>query len=357
MNENLSALVFELKRAGSKADKAKVLARAWRSVRDLSPIERRFLAREVGFDGAEDLIEGLAGKGEGGFAPAAVLEALGKMRRDEGLSLRRIISDLRDPDRRDDLLVRGIDLVADSVVRPEEVMDGEGETPLHDRAPEIDDLHPRLVPESDSDESEEVTVPPVPRPEPEPKSEPVPRLEPEPVPEPRLEPEPETLNEPELQIEEPSPWDSMWQPVEPAVPTTVSSPLDFDEIQSVTAAALARVRPDQREGTTLSRLRNFRTDIEMLRGAGVHRLREALDDLPEPWARRRGLVALIEADIPDDAGSALDLIGELDRPMDRRWCLTALSRRGDLAGADLERALELLSSPAARRRVEALARR
>jgi len=66
-------------------------------------------------------------------------------------------------------------------------------------------------------------------------------------------------------------------------------------------------------------------------------------------------VALLEADVPDDPATALDLIEALDRPMDRRWCLSALARRGDLTDADLERALEMLESPAARRRVECLA--
>jgi hypothetical protein len=89
----------------------------------------------------------------------------------------------------------------------------------------------------------------------------------------------------------------------------------------------------------------------------VHLLREALEAIPEPWARRRALVALIDAGLPDDTGSVLDLIEGLEREMDRRWCLSALARRGDLGGAELDRALELLTSPAARRRVAALARR
>ena len=78
MSDDLTALIFELQRAPTPADKAKALARAWRTVRGLKPAERRLLAREVGFDGAEELIDGLGGSERGIFAPAAVLEALQK---------------------------------------------------------------------------------------------------------------------------------------------------------------------------------------------------------------------------------------------------------------------------------------
>ena len=112
--DDLTALVFELRRAGSPVDKARALARAWRTVRALNTVDRRLLAREVGFDGAEDLIEGLATKAGGAFAPAAVLEALGQMRNDKDFTLRSVFADLRDPDRRDDLVARGLDLAAGS---------------------------------------------------------------------------------------------------------------------------------------------------------------------------------------------------------------------------------------------------
>ncbi|MEX1311900.1 MAG: hypothetical protein AB1Z65_15845 [Candidatus Sulfomarinibacteraceae bacterium] len=370
MNEELSALVFELQRAGSKVDKAKALARAWRTIRGLSKVERRLLVREVGFDGAEDLIEGLAGEGRGVFAPAAVLEALGKMRREEGLSLQGLLSDLRDPERRDDLLVRGIDLVADSVVRPDEAEGEPAESLVHDRAVEADDDD--LVADVDGPGrgGDPLPVPPippaapVPRPEPGPRPKPRPRPKPGPRPKPERRPEPEPRPAPELerqvepepQAEEPSPWDSMWQPVDPLdASPDIASPV-IESRPPMAAGGRQSLQQDRRHGSTLGRLRRFREGVETLRGAGVHRLREALEALPEPWARRRALVALIDAGLPDDAGSVLELIEGLDREMDRRWCLSALARRGDLTGADLDRALGLLSSPAARRRVVALAR-
>jgi hypothetical protein len=344
VRDDLSALIFELQRARSPVDKARAVARAWRTVRSLNPTERRLLAREIGFDGAEDLIEGLAGKGGGVFAPAAVLEALGKMRRDKDLSVRSILADLRDPDRREDLLVRGIDLVADSV-------DGDpDESPYEDffedelEAESEDTMAPPEAPvetsppddsdeDPENDENREIELPPVPVDE-------EPEQEPEPDPEPEPEPEPEV----------PSIWDGIGRE---------------REIEAVTAPSLPYV-PAREADTTdrplsedsiLIRLRAFRKAIPSLRGASLGVIEDHLFSLPEPWARRRALVALIEADIPADADDALDLIEKLDRPMDRRWCLSALARRGDLEGDSLGRALSMLTSPAARRRVEGLATR
>ena len=55
----LTALLHELQNARSPLAQARVLARAWRTVRELSPTDRRLLARHAGFDGAEEILEGL----------------------------------------------------------------------------------------------------------------------------------------------------------------------------------------------------------------------------------------------------------------------------------------------------------
>jgi len=364
MRDDLSALVFELQRAGSKVEKAKSLARAWRTVRGLSATERRLLAREVGFDGAEDLIEGLAGKGSGVFAPAAVLEALGKMRREEGLTLRGILSGLRDPDKRDDLLVRGIDLVADSLERPEEEddpqewTDGSVDFEIPPPAPAAG--RPRVLVESDGQGSDDVVppravepgrtvAPEEPSPPPPPVESPTPNLVADEAP--AKEPEPEPVKVASPAVADPSSWDEMWDEPE-SRPATRPRVIQTQSILATRGASGTK----RARSTVLDRLRAFRDSIPAFGNTTVSEIRVGLDGLPEAWARRRALVALIEADVPDDVGQALDLIEDLDRPMDRRWCLSALAARGDLAGADLERALGMLTSPAARRRVAGLAR-
>ena len=52
----LSALLYELQHARSPLAQARVLARAWRTVRELGPTDRKLLARHVGFEGAEELL-------------------------------------------------------------------------------------------------------------------------------------------------------------------------------------------------------------------------------------------------------------------------------------------------------------
>ena len=364
VREDLTALIFELQRARSPVDRARALARAWRTIRSLSSAERSLLAREVGFEGAEDLVEGLAGKAGGVFAPAAVLEALGRMRRDENLSVREVLKDLRDPDRREDLLVRGIDLATEALADepdeepPQEVVetspgidsdlisvaveDRREILPLEPPVQESDDREDESLQAPDAiDEVELPAIPPVEQPEPERES------VPESQPGAELEGDHDSVIELVPGNDTPSVWEDLWQRPEEgltAAPSTAFGPPPASlDIESAA------------EGSILDRLRAIRVAAAELRGAPRREIEDRLDTLSEPWARRRALAALIEQDIPDDPAEALDLIEALDRPMDRRWCLSALARRGDLAGGHLERALAMLASPAARRRVAALA--
>jgi hypothetical protein len=362
---DVAALVFELQRTSSPVERARVLARAWRTIRGLDPVERRLLAREVGFDGAEELLEGLASRGAGGLAPAALLEALNRARQDESLSVRSLVSALRDPGRRDELVARGVDLAAELV---EEAEDGgvPGSTgPARVPAAAEPGSHSEDASASEAERDLGVgakapRVPPPPkvrpeRPGPDPAmgrgvssgegppsgrgragvTQPVPVRKPLPAP-----------SGTELAAAEPSIWDRVTLPSapttaiesEPPVSTWFSSPKSADA------------------GTVLERLRRFNASMPRLRNGSLEELVAALAELTEPWARRRAMLALLEAGIPADPAAAVRLVGsELDRPLDRRWCLAALARRGDLAGEALSHALELLASPSARRRIAALA--
>lgn len=352
-SDDLVALFEVLRRTPAPADKARVIARAWRTIRGLSSSERRYLAREVGFDGAEELVEGLAARSGGAFAPAAVLESLAAARADGSFSVRGLIAGMKDPERREDLLAKGVDLVADAlhgggvepeaptawtdgsieveVAAPETERDGEPDGPEVEPPVEVTDAVPVLP-----------KLPPPPEPEPPAAPTEMPGASTDPEPLPSVEAPPE-----------PSAWDELWD-----------APVVTAELPDHSAAVGRYLRPgterDHRTerrptSSAIRRLRQLRSGIDELRGRGVGAVRDRLDDFPEPWARRRALTALIEGGVPDEPGAALDLIEELDRPMDRSWCLSALARRGDLAGSDLARALAMLESPAARRRIERLA--
>jgi hypothetical protein len=354
VSDDLTALVFELQRAHSPADKAKALARAWRTVRGLSGTERRLLAREVGFDGAEDLVEGLAARSGGAFSPASVLEALGRMRKDQSLTVRGILTDLKSPDGRGDLLERGVDLVvgddadADNLVVEADVLihgDHMG-TPPGVSAASV----------QTEDETEPVGVAPETRPSTDGKTVPV-------VAAPALPLAVETTGvevptapsrepEPVVENDDRSDWNEMWAQAPARIPEPV---VGRRTVRVGNADDATSVR--EPSGSVFHRLRAVRNGIAELRRGGIAAVVDALDTLTEPWAKRRALVALIQSGIPDDAASTLDLIEELERPMDRRWCLSALAGRGDLEGDDLERALEMLTSQGERRRVAALASR
>ena len=60
-NQDLARLLGELNSAGSPLRRMKILARAWRTLRRLSPSARKDLAALVDIDGAEDILEQLAG--------------------------------------------------------------------------------------------------------------------------------------------------------------------------------------------------------------------------------------------------------------------------------------------------------
>ena len=366
---DVAALVFELQRTRSPVERAKVLARAWRTIRGLSASERRLLARDVGFDGAEELLEGLAGKGGGGIAPAALLEALGRMRKDDGLSVRGLVSALRDPDQREELVARAAHLVADSL-RPNDGPEDEPfdlldevaapviPTPLRPpepstRAPEAP-LGPapeaKTPVEGVASEAPQVPVKVKVRAKPATPPPAVPKRPTEPPVAPKPVPPPE---EKANATAAPSAWDGMWAS-SPGAPV-VSIPLSEATRAARSEVSAVDRAEDRRPASVLIRLRDLRSQVDNLRDAGVEEIQGALDAFPEPWARRKGLVALIENGVPEDASVALDLIEALDRPTDRGWCLSTLACRGDLVGRDLERGLAMLTSPAARRRVAALA--
>ncbi len=330
--EQLSAMVFELRGAGSPVAKAKALARAWRMVRRLSPVDRMTLAEEAGFEGAEDLLESLAAK-KGGVAPALMLQFLNRLRDrgDEGLS--DVMAGLRDPETRDEILMRGADAVAEAF-GPEAAEDEE-------------------APEGPGDLTGAIAAVPEPQ-APPPPIEHENTTAAEPVFEPTAidfrAPEtghgaPERTREVGRDKPEPLPIVTETPPIEAEVGPAEAGSIDVGFL----------VEDLEAETSLVDRLLCLREAIPAV-GAGGGDLGRLVEAFPDGWARRRALVALLEAGLPADVGDALDLIGNLERPVDRRWCLGVLADRGDLQGAEAERALEMVESPTLRRRILRAAR-
>ena len=131
----LSALLHELQHARSPLAQARVLARAWRTVRELSPTDRRLLARHAGFEGAEDILEGLSRR-RGGLAPAMLLRVLANARSTDGSAVSELLATLRDPGRRGEAFSLGADLAANLLAEP-----SPEDTAAPDIAEAIEELH------------------------------------------------------------------------------------------------------------------------------------------------------------------------------------------------------------------------
>jgi len=364
----LNALLFELQTAGSPLAQAKILARAWRTVRELSPTDRKLLGRHAGFDGAEEILEGLAKK-KGGMAPAILLQMLANARNTDSSTLQNLLSAFRDPSRRDEAVSRSLDLASDLMKNqaPEEEVEealyelqaveaSGGETPAEAPvAPHAVDGEGGRVPDESGDPPES---------DPESSTEIEPEIQPEP---PAVPPVPPVVSEPETipkKLRPPKPaavdwsrWDSATPSPRP-MPTpraerhstvSTSGPRRFGEVAAVTAVGI--------EPTVLGRLRTLHLARADLADSNIETLGDLVEGFPDGWVRRRAVSALIEAGVPARADDAVTLVASsLDRELDRRWCLGVLAARGDLRGASLERAIALLGSPSAQRRLSASAR-
>ena len=353
-SRKLNTLLFELQTARSPLQQARILVRGWRTLRELSPTDRRLLANHAGFDGAEEILEGLA-KRRGGLAPAMLLRVLANARSTDGAAVGELLSAARDPLQRDEAVTRGIDLAAELLADPEDVGEDDHqevaealvevpgvEPTIEERPEEVLAALSTLENDEDEDGGEPEAEPEPPPPEPEPDS--------------PAEPEPETGLSPTVpQIVDWSRWQTASPADRPAPTLHAEEPEPADDSGSRQSGAHVVLGPPDAEPSVLSRLLVLRRELPGFAGSSVETLREFVKGFEDGWARRRALAAFLEAGIPESRDDALDLVATLKRELDRRWCLGILARRGDLSGATLDRALDLVSSPSARRRIEAAA--
>ena len=96
--EELVWLIAQLRGTASRRERIRLLARGWRTVRDLSPADRIAVAHELGFDGAESLVEQLSRRG--GTSHAAVLELLERAEDAGPEQIVTMTQDLTDPEGR-----------------------------------------------------------------------------------------------------------------------------------------------------------------------------------------------------------------------------------------------------------------
>jgi len=314
---DLRELLRELATARGPVQRMKLLTRAWRTLRYLSPAERREIAARLGVKGFEEILDKIGVKKEE-IVPEEVLEVLDKVEELEPSEVSRLIEDMRDPERRKRLVSRGLGAMRDQLLRKEE--------PAAPPTPSPEPVTQAASPEP--------AVPTAPAPKPErsaarrreavkpavaasplvapvaarpPEAAPVPRPEPVPAPAPGMpERRPSTTR-----AGSGGPGDS-----------GLASELESAD------SLLARFRI-LREG-----LASGRPPVDPEVGA-------VLAVFPPGWARRRALAALLSAGVPADNDEAIRLIADLETRSSRRWCASLLAHSRDLDEADRGRLDEM----------------
>jgi hypothetical protein len=352
----LTALLHELQHARSPLAQAKVLARGWRTVRDLSPTDRRLLARHAGFDGAEDIIEGLSQR-KGGLAPAMLLRVLANARGTDGSTVSELLAAFRDPQRRDEAISLGTELASDLLAEPES---DDGPEEIVEAIEELQAVEESII------ETPEEALAALNAHEPDPEAEieqtfaselaSVSKIDDD------QEAEPEPLAPDDPEPAPPSPPIVDWSRWQEASAGHRSAPTPRDLIRpSVADAGAKRFKTRLVLGTVgvehsvLSQLTMLRRELAGLKGSSVDTLRGLIGTFPDGWSRRRALCALLEAGIPAKPQEALELVSCLEREFDRRWCLGILARKGNLRGTMLDRALDLVDSNYSKRRLTGIA--
>lgn len=91
----LRELIHELQRERSPIERMRILARAWRAVRSLSPEERAHLAPEAGVEGADRVLSRMGA----GVSAAQVLSTLRDVPEEDAESVRTLVERIAEPER------------------------------------------------------------------------------------------------------------------------------------------------------------------------------------------------------------------------------------------------------------------
>lgn len=343
VSDELLWLLHQMRGTTSPIERLKLLARGWRSVRALSADDRRSLARELGFDGAEQMIDHLARRG--GMSPSSLLNVLHRAEETDPATAMDEIRGLLDPERRHEAAGELLDAVSDVLV--------------DDHAPKA--RKPGATGES-TDDGAARQAPPTPAPQPPARQEPLPPA----VPAATGEPGRSTLGaRPELR--EPGAARPPTPGVRPPTATARRRPGAPERPGTRAAPAAA---PDRRRGapppptnvagfvkeldaetSLLRRLRLLTASVDRFEDAGIDELRAVLECFPAGWARRRALQRLLEAGVPGSLTDAIALLDLLQRPLERLWAATTLAAARRLDDRERDALLAAVPTPALRRRL------
>jgi outer membrane biosynthesis protein TonB len=336
----IADLLNQLRAAKSPLARVRVVARAWRAVRSLTPQERITVATQLGLDGADDLIEAIAAH-QGATPPAELMKAVNEVQKMDPATVKAIAARVRDPRQRAEGLKQGLRAIEDALAGPPPPEPGfqatwlpKNVTPLPPTPP-TPPIPPKPVapPPTPPAVAKPVPVPsaPVPAPVATPTPAPAPVAAPVPTPAPLPVPAPAPVAPPPVRPAEP-----VREPAAPA-PNTLAG-----HLSSVTALT-ARFRHLRR---------HLDSQGDQVRRLSGGELREVLEIFPDGWARRRALSELIGAGVPARTADALSLMDVLQAAGDRAWCLGALADSRILTSEERSALLDAAVTPAGRRRLE-----
>jgi len=344
-SEELVWLLHQIRNSGSPIERLKLLARGWRSVRKLSPDDRRRLARELGFDGAEELIEQLAHRG--GMSPSNLLSMLHRAEQSDPAVVLDSVRGLVRPERRSAAAGELLDTVSEILV--------EGEAP-GTREPE-----PSGEPAREAEQA-----PPAPAAEPTLRLEPSAAAVPAAGGEPAQAPLAERPEVGEPAVVRPAPATARRRPAPPEwsgardIAEAFPSRSDAALLPGYAAVGTASGLPSAAglasqlgaESSLLRRLRLLTAAAGRLEAAGLEELQAVLACFPAGWARRRALQRLLEAGVPASLTDAIALLEVLPRLSERLWAATTLAATRRLDEQDREALLAAVASPALRHRLK-----
>lgn len=325
-------LIAQLRDAKTPLARVRVVVRAWRTVRSLSPKDRSNLITQLGLEGADDLVEAIA-EHQGSKPPAELVKAVNEMQKLDPDELRSAARRMRDPGQRGAVIREGLKALETKLAGPEPPPGPPaGFTTARPAAPPPAPPPPPVA-------AAPVTVKPAtswPLREATPPSQPAPAPAPTPAAT-KPTPAPVVVNPvPVAAVPAPAP-----QPPKPApepTPAAASARRGLAEELAAVPVLTSRFRL----------LRRRLADVRQLSPADLRAVVEAFAD---GWARRRALSELLEAGIPARTADALALVDTLQSPADRAWCLGTLADSRTLSSEEKATLLQAVPTPAGRRRL------
>lgn len=313
---NLAAeLLAQLREAKSPLGRIRVVTRAWRLLRNLSRQDRVAIAAQIGIEGADDLVEFIATH-QGTTPPAELIGALNNLQKVDPATLKSLASKMRDPRQRSQVVTQGLKAVESALIGPEAKPAAPPPPPSKPAPPPVTVRPAASWPLWEAAPAP-APVPPAPAPTPVPSPVAVKSVEP-PIP-------------PPAPVAAPAPV----RPPKPAVPIRTALAEELAAVPALTA-----------------RFRLLRRRIGEVHRLSPEDLRAVLAAFPDGWARRRALVDLIEAGVPERTADVLSLMEALQSPGDRSWCLGTLADARKLPPDERAALLQAAPTAAGRRRLE-----